>query len=102
MLRLSFLFSLLFQVDPIIQAVASEGGTNDAKRRGDAFARAFSAHLARFITSLAQILKLNLEFAQNHISLQVVRFVYKIQLCAIDWWRSLLHMGSWGWPIFWN
>ncbi|RVW53107.1 Pantothenate kinase 2 [Vitis vinifera] len=28
-------------------AVASEGGTDDAKRRGDAFARAFSAHLAR-------------------------------------------------------
>jgi len=27
--------------------VASEGGTDDAKRRGDAFARAFSAHLAR-------------------------------------------------------
>lgn len=30
-----------------MQAVASEGGTDDAKRRGDAFARAFSAHLAR-------------------------------------------------------
>lgn len=29
------------------QAVASEGGTDDARRRGDAFARAFSAHLAR-------------------------------------------------------
>ncbi|XP_044957514.1 pantothenate kinase 2-like [Hordeum vulgare subsp. vulgare] len=27
--------------------VASEGGTDDAKRRGDAFAHAFSAHLAR-------------------------------------------------------
>jgi len=27
--------------------VASEGGTDDSKRRGDAFARAFSAHLAR-------------------------------------------------------
>lgn len=31
-----------------MQAVASEGGTDDAKRRGDAFARAFSAHLARY------------------------------------------------------
>lgn len=31
----------------LFQAVASEGGTDDAKRRGDAFARAFSAHLAR-------------------------------------------------------
>jgi type II pantothenate kinase len=30
-----------------MQAVASEGGTDDAKRRGDAFARAFSARLAR-------------------------------------------------------
>ncbi|KAK8969914.1 Pantothenate kinase 2 [Platanthera guangdongensis] len=28
-------------------AVASEGGTDDAKRRGEAFAHAFSAHLAR-------------------------------------------------------
>ena len=28
--------------------MASEGGTDDAKRRGDAFARAFSAHLARY------------------------------------------------------
>lgn len=34
--------------------MASEGGTEDAKRRGDAFARAFSAHLARF-GSLQQI-----------------------------------------------
>ena len=31
----------------MMQAVASEGGTDDARRRGDAFARAFSAHLAR-------------------------------------------------------
>ncbi|CAM0952609.1 unnamed protein product [Alopecurus aequalis] len=30
-------------------AVASEGGTDDAKRRGDAFAHAFSAHLARLM-----------------------------------------------------
>ena len=36
---------------PARQAVASEGGTDDAKRRGDAFARAFSAHLARLIMS---------------------------------------------------
>ncbi|XP_027333436.1 pantothenate kinase 2-like isoform X3 [Abrus precatorius] len=33
--------------DLVDKAVASEGGTDDAKRRGDAFARAFSAHLAR-------------------------------------------------------
>ena len=31
--------------------MASEGGTEDAKRRGDAFARAFSAHLARYGSS---------------------------------------------------
>eukprot|EP01018_Ginkgo_biloba_P026119 Gb_21457 [translate_table: standard] len=36
-----------FNHGPIQQAVASEGGTDDAKRRGDAFARAFRAHLAR-------------------------------------------------------
>ncbi|KAF7073859.1 hypothetical protein CFC21_078786 [Triticum aestivum] len=33
--------------DLVEKAVASEGGTDDAKRRGDAFAHAFSAHLAR-------------------------------------------------------
>ncbi|KAI9174533.1 hypothetical protein LWI28_018667 [Acer negundo] len=35
--------------DLVDKAVASEGGTDDAKRRGDAFARAFSAHLSRLI-----------------------------------------------------
>ncbi|KAH7550466.1 hypothetical protein JRO89_XS13G0196800 [Xanthoceras sorbifolium] len=35
--------------DLVDKAVASEGGTDDAKRRGDAFACAFSAHLARFM-----------------------------------------------------
>ncbi|KAK7243912.1 hypothetical protein RIF29_38725 [Crotalaria pallida] len=33
----------------LLMAVASEGGTDDAKRRGDAFARPFSAHLARLL-----------------------------------------------------
>lgn len=36
--------------------MASEGGTDDAKRRGDAFARAFSAHLARYISQCTLIL----------------------------------------------
>jgi pantothenate kinase len=36
--------------DLVEKAVASEGGTTDAKRRGDAFARAFKAHLARLHT----------------------------------------------------
>ncbi|XP_047046390.1 pantothenate kinase 2 [Lolium rigidum] len=35
--------------DLMEKAVASEGGTDDAKRRGDAFAHAFSAHLARLM-----------------------------------------------------
>ncbi|KAI9174815.1 hypothetical protein LWI28_023120 [Acer negundo] len=35
--------------DLVDKAVASEGGTDDAKRRGDAFAHAFSAHLSRLI-----------------------------------------------------
>lgn len=38
----------LSMFNSFLQAVASEGGTEDAKRRGDAFARAFSAHLARY------------------------------------------------------
>ncbi|KAG5618171.1 hypothetical protein H5410_017995 [Solanum commersonii] len=42
------------------QAVASEGGTDDAKRRGDAFARAFSAHLARLMEEPAAYGKLGL------------------------------------------
>ncbi|KAF3775698.1 Pantothenate kinase 2 [Nymphaea thermarum] len=33
--------------DLVDKAIASEGGTDDAKRRGDAFSSAFSAHLAR-------------------------------------------------------
>lgn len=39
--------------DLVEKAVASEGGTEDAKRRGDAFARAFMAHLARFSSHLS-------------------------------------------------
>ncbi|KAL8140787.1 hypothetical protein V2J09_006808 [Rumex salicifolius] len=42
------------------KAVASEGGTDDAKRRGDAFARAFSAHLARLMEEPAAYGKLGL------------------------------------------
>ncbi|KAK3224866.1 hypothetical protein Dsin_004728 [Dipteronia sinensis] len=46
--------------DLVDKAVASEGGTDDAKRRGDAFARAFSAHLARLIEDPAAYGKLGL------------------------------------------
>ncbi|CAL0319999.1 unnamed protein product [Lupinus luteus] len=35
--------------DLMDKAIASEGGTDDAKKMGDAFARAFSAHLARLM-----------------------------------------------------
>lgn len=42
--QISYLVNFYLRIK---QAVASEGGTDDAKRRGDAFARAFSAHLAR-------------------------------------------------------
>ncbi|KAG2675865.1 hypothetical protein I3843_12G026800 [Carya illinoinensis] len=46
--------------DLVDKAVASEGGTDDAKRRGDAFARAFSAHLARLLEEPAAYGKLGL------------------------------------------
>ncbi|KAL5747196.1 hypothetical protein ACOSP7_024194 [Xanthoceras sorbifolium] len=46
--------------DLVDKAVASEGGTDDAKRRGDAFACAFSAHLARLIEEPAAYGKLGL------------------------------------------
>ncbi|KAK2663750.1 hypothetical protein Ddye_002324 [Dipteronia dyeriana] len=46
--------------DLVDKAVASEGGTDDAQRRGDAFARAFSAHLSRLIEDPAAYGKLGL------------------------------------------
>ncbi|KAL5723803.1 pantothenate kinase [Ranunculus cassubicifolius] len=46
--------------DLVDKAVASEGGTDDARRRGDAFARAFSAHLARLMEEPAAYGKLGL------------------------------------------
>lgn len=46
--------------DLVDKAVASEGGTDDAKRRGDAFAHAFSAHLARLMEEPAAYGKLGL------------------------------------------
>ncbi|KAE8662222.1 Pantothenate kinase 2 [Hibiscus syriacus] len=46
--------------DFVDKAVASEGGSGDAKRRGDAFARAFSAHLARLMEEPAAYGKLGL------------------------------------------
>ncbi|KAF6165291.1 hypothetical protein GIB67_042707 [Kingdonia uniflora] len=46
--------------DLVDKAVASEGGTDDAKRRGDAFTRAFSAHLARLMEEPAAYGKLGL------------------------------------------
>ncbi|KAL6007009.1 Pantothenate kinase 2, mitochondrial [Asimina triloba] len=46
--------------DLIDKAVASEGGTDDAKRRGDAFAHAFSAHLSRLMEEPAAYGKLGL------------------------------------------
>ncbi|PPR97784.1 hypothetical protein GOBAR_AA22878 [Gossypium barbadense] len=49
--ELEYWFTVLSEhlPDLVDKAVASEGGTDDAKRRGDAFARAFSAHLARYL-----------------------------------------------------
>ncbi|XP_042499855.1 pantothenate kinase 2-like [Macadamia integrifolia] len=44
----------------VVFAVASEGGTDDAKIRGDAFARAFSAHLRRLMEEPAAYGKLGL------------------------------------------
>lgn len=46
--------------DLVVKAVASECGTDDAKRRGDAFACAFSAHLARLMEEPAAYGKLGL------------------------------------------
>ncbi|XWS50953.1 hypothetical protein CRYUN_Cryun12cG0135300 [Craigia yunnanensis] len=55
-------FTVLLEHSPdlVDKAVASEGGTDDAKRRGDAFARAFSAHLARLMEEPAAYGKLGL------------------------------------------
>ncbi|KAF7124442.1 hypothetical protein RHSIM_Rhsim12G0164700 [Rhododendron simsii] len=60
--ELEYWFTVLSEhlPDLVDKAVASEGGTEDAKRRGDAFARAFSAHLARLMEDPAAYGKLGL------------------------------------------
>ncbi|XP_051136621.1 pantothenate kinase 2 [Andrographis paniculata] len=60
--ELEYWFAVLSEHMPdlVEKAVASEGGTDDAKRRGDAFARAFSAHLARLMEEPAAYGKLGL------------------------------------------
>ncbi|KAE9453749.1 hypothetical protein C3L33_14354, partial [Rhododendron williamsianum] len=60
--ELEYWFTVLSEhlPDLVDKAVASEGGTEDAKRRGDAFARAFSAHLARLMEEPAAYGKLGL------------------------------------------
>ncbi|KAJ4960343.1 hypothetical protein NE237_020253 [Protea cynaroides] len=60
--ELEYWFTVLSEhlPDLVDKAVASEGGTDDAKRRGDAFARAFSAHLRRLMEEPAAYGKLGL------------------------------------------
>ncbi|KAF9626720.1 hypothetical protein IFM89_038894 [Coptis chinensis] len=60
--ELEYWFTVLSEhlSDLVDKAVASEGGTDDARRRGDAFARAFSAHLARLMEEPAAYGKLGL------------------------------------------
>ncbi|XP_024970420.1 pantothenate kinase 2-like [Cynara cardunculus var. scolymus] len=60
--ELEYWFTVLSEhlPDLVDKAVASEGGTDDARRRGDAFARAFSAHLARLMEEPAAYGKLSL------------------------------------------
>ncbi|KAF2315918.1 hypothetical protein GH714_040713 [Hevea brasiliensis] len=60
--ELEYWFTVLSEhlPDLVDKAVASEGGTDDAKRRGDAFARVFSAHLARLMEEPAAYGKLGL------------------------------------------
>ncbi|KAJ4973426.1 hypothetical protein NE237_006600 [Protea cynaroides] len=60
--ELEYWFTVLSEhlPDLVDKAVASEGGTDDAKRRGDAFARALSAHLRRLMEEPAAYGKLGL------------------------------------------
>ncbi|XP_076906354.1 pantothenate kinase 2-like [Bidens hawaiensis] len=60
--ELEYWFTVLSEhlPDLVDKAVASEGGTDDARRRGNAFARAFSAHLARLMEEPAAYGKLGL------------------------------------------
>ncbi|KAK9066476.1 hypothetical protein SSX86_013798 [Deinandra increscens subsp. villosa] len=62
--ELEYWFTVLSEhlPDLVDKAVASEGGTDDAKRRGNAFARAFSAHLARLMEEPAAYGKLGLAY----------------------------------------
>lgn len=65
--------------------MASEGGTEDAKRRGDAFARAFSAHLARFASS-------------QHIIKKILLFCFEILPFAdnLFWFRLMEEPAAYG------
>ncbi|KAK1280437.1 Pantothenate kinase 2 [Acorus gramineus] len=60
--ELEYWFTVLSEhlPDLVDKAVASEGGTDDAQRRGAAFARAFSAHLRRLMEEPAAYGKLGL------------------------------------------
>ncbi|KAK1268032.1 Pantothenate kinase 2 [Acorus gramineus] len=60
--ELEYWFTVLSEhlPDLVDKAVASEGRTDDAKRRGGAFARAFSAHLRRLMEEPAAYGKLGL------------------------------------------
>ncbi|XP_043724235.1 pantothenate kinase 2-like isoform X2 [Telopea speciosissima] len=60
--ELEYWFTVLSEhlPDLVDKAVASEGGTDDAKRMGDAFAHAFSAHLRRLMEEPAAYGKLGL------------------------------------------
>ncbi|CAI9283855.1 unnamed protein product [Lactuca saligna] len=60
--ELEYWFTVLSEhlPDLVDKAVASEGGTDDARRRGDAFSRAFSTHLARLMEEPAAYGKLGL------------------------------------------
>ncbi|KAI3808830.1 hypothetical protein L1987_24792 [Smallanthus sonchifolius] len=60
--ELEYWFSVLSEhlPDLVDKAVPSEGGTYDARRKGNAFAQAFSAHLARLMEEGAAYGKLGL------------------------------------------
>ena len=60
--ELQYWFTILFDhsLDLVDKAVAIEGSTDDAKRRGDAFSRAFRAHLARLMEEQVAYGKLGL------------------------------------------
>ncbi|XP_042496273.1 pantothenate kinase 2-like [Macadamia integrifolia] len=105
--ELEYWFTVLSEhlPDLVDKAVASEGGTDDAKRRGDAFARAFSAHLRRLVPfktdfplppELLSEIKISLSFCSLDLELLGLAFTEETRLLALIEGVLAANIFDWG------